>query len=619
MMKATKDLVNTHVNSVLTTIDSSLQEAECSHIEIIQQMQQLYRSKFAPDLFEGLQTQYKQRQFFSKYFEMIHPTKVRLPTLTTDYGRHRTTQPQHFKKQEYVVVSLISQLQSMLQKEDVFNQVFSDKNPVPGFLCRYEDGTSFLENPLFTQYPHALQIQLYLDEVQLCDALGSKVFNNKLVFVYFTIGNLEMRHRSTFNQIHLLAIFFNHQVEKFGLNVLLKPIVDELKKLEQGVEIVNKGESRTFFGTLAILTADNLASHAVGGFKLGFSKGFRKCRYCLGTDIEIQNNFTDCEFVERTKISHNLHCEALETDESEYFGKLYGLTSKSILNELNFFHVIGGNVPDVMHDWLEGVFPLVICKLLWYCIKVKHYFTLDMLNHAIKNFNYGFNEVKNKPSLIQILHLSKNKLRQSASQIWLLGTLIPLMLGTCIPPEDQVWLTFKYALEISGLFFKLQISELEISRLEFLIAEFLSLYKEVFPGSRITPKMHFIVHYPRFIRKLGPLVSFWCKRYEAKHSYFKQMSRAIGNFINLPFTLASRHQISQAQHFINNPLKFFNVNVLTPVKRRFVSLVSRKYCGLIAEKFSIVSHQIRDISIRSIPWITFCSTKYKKKSHCCAL
>ena len=129
----------------------------------------------------------------------------------------------------------------MLQKEDVFNQVFSDKNPVPGFLCRYEDGTSFLENPLFIQYPHALQIHLYLDEVQLCDALGSKVFNNKLVFVYFTIGNLEMRHRSTFNQIHLLAIFFNHQVEKFGLNVLLKPIVDELKKLEQGVEIVILG------------------------------------------------------------------------------------------------------------------------------------------------------------------------------------------------------------------------------------------------------------------------------------------------------------------------------------------------------------------------------------------
>ena len=30
------------------------------------------------------------------------------------------------------------------------------------------------------------------------------------------------------------------------------------------------------------------------------------------------------------------------------------------------------------------------------------------------------------------------------------------------------------------------------------------------------------------------------------------------------------------------------------------------------QQLSIVSHEIRDISIRSIPWITFCSTKYKK-------
>jgi hypothetical protein len=509
-------------------------------------------------------------------------------------------------------VSLIAQLEALLQKEDVYNQVFSDKTRLgrTGFLCRYEDGTSFRENQLFIQHPHALQIHLYLDEVQLCDALGSKVFNNKLVFVYFTIGNLEMRCRSTFNQIHLLSIFFNHQVDKFGMNVLLKPIVDELKKLEQGIVIVIKRVPHTIFGTLAILTADNLASHAVGGFKIGFSKGFRKCRYCLGTDFEIQNYFTDHEFIARTKTSHNLHCEALETDENEYFGKLYGLTNNSILNELNFFHVIGGNVPDVMHDWLEGVFPLVICKLLWYCIRVKRYFTLDMLNHAIRNFNYGYNEVKNKPSLIQILHLSKNKLRQSASQIWLLGILLPLMIGNCIPLDDQVWLTFRYVLEISRLFFKVEISELEISRLEFLIAEFISLYKENFPGSRVTPKMHFIVHYPRFIRKLGPLVSFWCMRYEAKHSYFKQMSRAIGNFINLPLTLASRHQISQAQHFMKNPIKFFDVKVLTPAKHRFVSLVSRKYCGMIAEKFSIEFHAIRDISIRSIPWIMFCSTKF---------
>lgn len=31
-------------------------------------------------------------------------------------------------------------------------------------------------------------------------------------------------------------------------------------------------------------------------------------------------------------------------------------------------------------------------------------------------------------------------------------------------------------------------------------------------------------------------------RYEAKHSYFKHMARVLGNFKNIPLTLARRHQ-----------------------------------------------------------------------------
>jgi len=31
-------------------------------------------------------------------------------------------------------------------------------------------------------------------------------------------------------------------------------------------------------------------------------------------------------------------------------------------------------------------------------------------------------------------------------------------------------------------------------------------------------------------------------RYEAKHAYFKSLPHSMGNFINLPYTLAMRHQ-----------------------------------------------------------------------------
>lgn len=381
--------------------------------------------------------------------------------------------------------------------DDVYSKIFCGKaKSSPDLLSRFEDGTSFLENPLFQSHPHAIQIYLYLDEVQICDALGSKVFTNKLVFVYFTIGNLEMQFRTSFNQINLLAIFLNHQVDKYGLNVLLKPIIGEIKQLEQGIDIQIKGSVKKVFGTLAILTADNLASHAVGGFKIGFSKGFRKCRYCLGTDADIQAKFSDEEFVERTKESHNLQCESLETEESEYFSKLYGVTRKSVLNELLFFHVIGGNVPDVMHDWLEGVLPLIICKLLWHCIRVKKYFTFEMLNHAIQNFNYGHNEVKKKPSLIDIKHLSKQKLRQSASLLWLLGTLLRMMIGSCIPSDDPVYDCFLHSLEISRLIFKSSISEVEISLLEFIFTQRRDKFHKLVTYKELCNHKVYVLHSP---------------------------------------------------------------------------------------------------------------------------
>lgn len=34
-------------------------------------------------------------------------------------------------------------------------------------------------------------------------------------------------------------------------------------------------------------------------------------------------------------------------------------------------------------------------------------------------------------------------------------------------------------------------------------------------------------------------------RYEAKHNFFKKLAQAIGNYINLPWTLAKRHQYMQ--------------------------------------------------------------------------
>ena len=42
--------------------------------------------------------------------------------------------------------------------------------------------------------------------------------------------------------------------------------------------------------------------------------------------------------------------------------------------------------------------------------------------------------------------------------------------------------------------------------------------------------------------RFGPMVRTWCMRYEAKHRYFKRLAGFMGNFTNVSYTLAERHQ-----------------------------------------------------------------------------
>ena len=49
-----------------------------------------------------------------------------------------------------------------------------------GLLNDYCDGEFFKLNPLYKEDPCALQIQLYYDELELCNPLGSKVKKHKM-------------------------------------------------------------------------------------------------------------------------------------------------------------------------------------------------------------------------------------------------------------------------------------------------------------------------------------------------------------------------------------------------------------------------------------------------------
>lgn len=49
-----------------------------------------------------------------------------------------------------------------------------------------------------------------------------------------------------------------------------------------------EGEKK-FFGSIVTVPADNLGSHAIGGFKEGFS-ALRPCRQCMASSVDLKLN-----------------------------------------------------------------------------------------------------------------------------------------------------------------------------------------------------------------------------------------------------------------------------------------------------------------------------------------
>ena len=54
-----------------------------------------------------------------------------------------------------------------------------------------------------------------------------------------------------------------------------------------------------------------------------------------------------------------------------------------------------------------------------------------------------------------------------------------------------------------------------------------------------------VVTFATFFFRVGPLIRHWTMRYEAKHQYFKHLASTMGNYINICYSLAMRHQCLQ--------------------------------------------------------------------------
>ena len=84
--------------------------------------------------------------------------------------------------------------------------------------------------------------------------------------------------------------------------------------------------------------------------------------------------------------------------------------------------------------------------------------------------------------------------------MWLLGRLLPLMVGNCVPEADGHWLCFINLLKILCIATAVEITPDAVALLQMLIEDYLHQFNGLYPDS-ITPKMHYLLHLPSQIQQ----------------------------------------------------------------------------------------------------------------------
>ena len=83
-------------------------------------------------------------------------------------------------------------------------------------------------------------------------------------------------------------------------------------------------------------------------------------------------------------------------------------------------------------------------------------------------FGYRFQDAKNKPSAI-VIEKGEAKMRQTASQMWCLLRLLPFMIGSKVPENDEKWDVFLQLKDIVEYMFCPALTEASTYVLEWMI------------------------------------------------------------------------------------------------------------------------------------------------------
>ncbi|KAJ8683517.1 hypothetical protein QAD02_019309 [Eretmocerus hayati] len=584
------------------TLQESFQQSGIDLSEYINNPERVDRCSRS---FQDFRTKWKQDKHIRKSKAFVGPRRIDLDSIPTKgkQGKFKVNRPLKVQTEQLIFISLVDIIIFFMENPEYRELLEFNYPSEDGVFKSYDDGSNFKNMPLLPGY-HRILIFVYYDDVNLTDTASSRP--TKMAMFYLCIGNLRATHKSSTKFIFLLLSVEQEIFKSYPLSTILSPIVQDLQKLEDGIEL---SDGTKIHGTLDAFEGDNLATHKAGGFKTGFTAE-HLCRTCLAPISLIRTMTIEDPSLLRTaeqydEMINNLN-KCKTTAEFDKLSKEYGLNEDCALNVLRYFHAVYGIPPDIFHDIFEGslalTLHLVLIRFLKGPKKVMH---LNDFNRKMLDFDFGYSETK--PSAILPQHLDESaKLHQTGAQMWSLALITPLILGPSVPLGDEYWGNFTSLLEITSLVCGYSISTKMIGYLQIQIQTYLRTFQELYERGLI-PKQHFLLHYLTYILRFGPLYNYITLRPEAKHQYFKEMMRKLKNLKNPSVTMSEQHQWYQV-HIAEGVLDEDEVG---PLKKRNVRDLS--FSELLPENSNEVVEIAWLISdgIKFVPQECFVMTAYE--------
>lgn len=289
-----------------------------------------------------------------------------------------------------------------------------------------------------------LPFYIFVDEFESGNPLSGKAGKNKFAAVYAALACLPEKIASKLDSILFSTLIPVPEKKKLdeddGSNEkIFKVLINEINELRRkGIFINDSVKKINVKFQLILILGDNLGLNGILGFVESFHTAYC-CRICKPT---LQNTLENNKIL-RTKENYKLDIVRPNIAQS-------GIKQECVFHKVDDFHVLDNISVDFLHDFIEGIVAYVMFVLVKYFILEAKYFNLEYLNAKIKELHFGAEEDYNKPSPISSNRLKENvTLKMSAAETLTFTYFFGILIGDCIPKENEHWKLFKKTRKIS--------------------------------------------------------------------------------------------------------------------------------------------------------------------------